>query len=325
MMTKVAMVSVLLSCALAMAQAPDEKSQPIKKTMAEELGYPADKRIVILHADDAGMSVEANEAIQKYLLAGEIQSTAVMMPCPAAAEMIKWAVQQKRFDVGIHTTLTSEWKTWRWATITPADQVKGLLDAEGFIWRTVEETASHALPSEISLEMHNQIKAAQALGWEPTHLDTHMGTVYSRPDFTRAYLDLAMEYTIPAMVPDPTGGLVEKFQKQGYPLSTEMVSLLSQYKQPRLDDFQSIATAASYEEKKKNFYEQVKSLKPGLSEIIFHPAVGSEQLKQITGSWQQRVWEAQMFSDIEVKGFLHKQDIVFTNWREVMQRYRSKK
>ncbi len=310
----------LSGCALVKAQA-NEKI----KTQAEQLGYPSGKRILILHADDAGMSVEANQAIQKYLLAGEIQSTAVMMPCPAAADMIKWAVQQKRFDVGLHTTLTSEWKTWRWATVTPADQMKGLLDEEGFIWRSVRETATHATPLEIGLEIRNQIKAAQALGWNPTHMDTHMGTVYSRPDFARVYLDLAREYKVPAMVPNPTEELIARFQKQGYPLTTEMVSLLSDYQLPRLDDFQSIGRAEGYEEKKKNFYEQVTALQPGLIEIIFHPAVESEQLKKITGSWQQRVWEAQMFSDVEVKKFLKKEKIIFTNWREVMKRFRSKK
>ena len=49
------------------------------------------------------------------------------------------------------------------------------------------------------------------------------------------------------------------------------------------------------------FYDQVRDMKPGLNEIIFHPSAPTETLKAITGTWQQRAWEAQMFSDPEVQ------------------------
>ena len=49
---------------------------------AERLGYPAGKKVIMLHVDDAGMCEEANIATKKYLSAGHVQSAAVMMPCP---------------------------------------------------------------------------------------------------------------------------------------------------------------------------------------------------------------------------------------------------
>jgi len=39
-------------------------------------------------------------------------------------------------------------------------------------------------------------------------------------------------------------------------------------------------------------------------------------MKAITGTWQQRAWEAQMFSDPEVQAFFQREGIVFTNWKE---------
>ncbi len=314
--------SVLCSCIKGQAALPLESTGA--NTQAEKLGYPAGRRIIILHADDAGMCVEANQAIQKYLLAGEIQSTAVMMPCPAAAEMIAWAVQHSKYDIGIHTTLTSEWNTYRWGPVSELGRVPGLIDPDGYLWKAVIGVVLRANAGEVETEIRSQIEAAKALGWNPTHMDTHMGTVYGKAEFTQAYLNLAMEYSIPAMVPDPRDDLMQRFRSEGYPITEEMVGYLSSYRQPLLDDFRSIESAPSYEQKRQDFYTLVSGLQPGLIEIIFHPAVESEQLKQITNSWKQRVWEGQMFSDQEVKQFLKDQGVITTNWREVMKRFRQR-
>jgi chitin disaccharide deacetylase len=294
---------------------------PNGNTQAELLGYPQGKKILILHADDAGMCSEANAAIQKYLLAGDIQSTAVMMPCAAAADMIQWAIGHPQYDVGIHSTLTSEWKTWRWGPVCDRTLVPGLLDPDGFMWKEVIGVVLRSNAEEVDREIRSQINAAITQGWHPSHLDTHMGTVYGKLDFSKAYLKIAMDYKIPAMVPNPADSLMIRFRQQGYPITEELIKELSQYPQPRLDDFQSIGSSPNYAQKKNDFYKQVKALKPGLTEIIFHPAVESDALKQITNSWQQRVWEGQMFSDAEVKKFLQDEGIIFTNWREVMKRY----
>ena len=44
----------------------EEKAEPAN--WAERLGYPADKKVIMLHIDDAGMCEEANIATKKYLL-----------------------------------------------------------------------------------------------------------------------------------------------------------------------------------------------------------------------------------------------------------------
>ncbi|MDX1284067.1 MAG: ChbG/HpnK family deacetylase, partial [Draconibacterium sp.] len=80
-----------------------------------------------------------------------------------------------------------------------------------------------------------------------------------------------------------------------------------------------------YENKKENFKNLVKSLRPGITEIIFHPSVETENLKTITGSWQQRVWEAKMFGDKEMIQFFKDEGIVFTNWKEMMERHNKTK
>jgi hypothetical protein len=149
-----------------------------------------------------------------------------------------------------------------------------------------------------------------------------MGTLYGHPEYVKAYLKIAEEYNIPANVIDLSDSLVAAyFQHAGYPISEEMIDYVNTYTLPKLDFFTSAPNADSYEEKIEAFKGLIKSLKPGLTEIIFHPSVETDQLKEITNSWQQRVWEAEMFSDPELVQFFEDEEIIFTNWKEIMKRF----
>lgn len=101
--------------------------------------------------------------------------------------------------------------------------------------------------------------------------------------------------------------------------------MIANYQLPKLDFFSSAPKGGTYEEKVENFKTLVNSLHPGLTEIIFHPSVQTENLKGITNSWQQRVWEAEMFADPNLLDFFKKEDIIFTNWMEIMERFEKMK
>lgn len=295
-----------------------------KRTWGSRLGWPADQRVLILHADDIGMCYEANQAAKQSLQAGDIQSAALMVPCPWYNEIASWYKDNPDYDLGLHLTLTSEWKWYRWGPLSPKTSVPGLLDKEGYLWRNVEGVARHASPAEVEQELRAQIEKALRVGPKPGHIDTHMGTLFARVDYTEVYLRLAEEYQIPAMVIENTPEVVSKFRKQGYPLDDKMIQVIDRYSLPKLDDFYSIESAKDYEEKKQKFYALVQGMRPGLNEVIFHPSVDTEGLRKTTGSWQQRIWEARMFSDPEVKRFLQVEGVAFTDWKEIMRRFRAR-
>ena len=289
---------------------------------AERLGYPKGKKVIMLHADDAGMCEEANLATQKYLLEGHIQSAAAMPPCEFFDEMIAWAKENPKQDIGLHLTLTSEWKTYRWPAVSPVKEVPGLIDEEGKLWRTVPEVVQHSNATEVEKEIRAQIEKSIALGYKPDHIDTHMGTLYAHPDFTKAYLKVAMEYGIPANVIDVSNPKVaEHYRAQGYPMTEEMIALMDEYTLPKIDFFTSAPNAKTYEEKVQSFKDLILGLEPGITEIIFHPSTPTENLKTITNSWQQRNWEAEMFTDPNMIQFFKEEGIVFTNWKEIMRRF----
>lgn len=297
------------------------KQEP--SSWAEKLGYPAGKKVIMLHADDAGMCEEANIATKKYLLDGHIQSAAAMPPCPEFEDMIQWTKENPQVDVGLHLTLNSEWKTYRWPSVLPVEEVPGLIDEEGMLWHEVMQVIQHASVEEVDKEVRAQIEKSIAMGYQPDHIDTHMETIYGHPEYVKVYLKIAEEYNIPAMVVDLSDSIVvAHFQQAGYPINEEIINFVGAYTLPKLDFFTSAPNANSYDEKVDAFKGLIKSLRPGLTEIIFHPSVETEQLKEITNSWQQRVWEAKMFSDPELIQFFEDEGIIFTNWKEIMKRFK---
>jgi predicted glycoside hydrolase/deacetylase ChbG (UPF0249 family) len=291
------------------------------KTSAERLGWPAGKRVVIFHADDIGMCYEANQAAQRALSQGNYRSAAAMVPCPWFNEMAAWCVAHPNFDVGLHLALTSEWKYYRWGPVAARDLVPGLIDPSGYLFRDVRSVAMSAKPQEIGAEIRAQLARARQLGMKPSHIDTHMGTLYARPDYTQEYMKVAVEEQIPAMVIEMSPRTIEKFKKQGYPISKDSIRLVESYPLPKLDDFHSAVEGKTYEDKREKFLEQVRTFSPGLNEIIYHPSVETEGLKKITNSWQQRVWEDRLFSDPVVQAFIKDNDIIVTDWKEVMGRF----
>ena len=297
-----------------------------KITNAEKLGFAKGKKILLLHCDDAGMCEEANIAVQSYVLKGDVLSAAVMMPCPNAEEMVEWAKKHPTADIGVHLTLTSEWKKYRWTTITDPEKVPGLIDPESKMWHEVPDVVTHATPKEVETEIHAQIDKMIKMGLRPSHIDTHMGTLYGSPEFAKVFFETAVKYNIPANAIDLSDkDVADYYRAAGYPINDEMIKYLEVYQLPKLDNFTSAPDGKSYENKKENFIKLVQSLKPGLTEIIFHPSILTENLKSITGSAQQRAWEAQLFSDPDVIQFFKDNDIEITTWTEIMKRFNAKK
>jgi len=321
----VSLIAILLMLPVFTSSAETQKDSSKEKersTWAEKLGFPAGKKVIILHADDAGMSEGANIATSYYLENNYIQSAAIMAPCPAADEFIQWAMEHPDADVGMHLTHTSEWKHYRWGPVSDPAEVPGLIDPEGMLWPEVFNVVMSASPDEVEKEIRAQIDKALAMGYKPNHIDTHMGTLYGHPDYTERFLKVAEEYGIPANAIDLSDPeVVDKFKKQGYPINDKAVALMENYSLPKLDNFTSAPNAKSYEEKIENFKGLIRSLPAGLTEIIFHPSVDSEELRGITNSWQQRVWEAKMFADPDLIRFFEEEEIIFTNWIEIMDRF----
>lgn len=168
-------------------------------TLAESLGYPADARLVLFHADDVGMLHGGNRAYVELSRAGILKSGSVMIPCPWAPELLALCHDDPALDIGVHLTLTSEFLNYRWSPISTCDPATGLIDEHGYMWTTVRLVQERAKIEAAHGEMRRQIDRALAAGVDITHIDTHMGAA-STPQLIDAYVALGFEYRVPVLL-----------------------------------------------------------------------------------------------------------------------------
>lgn len=302
---------------------------------AERLGYPKGAKLVILHVDDAGMSYSSNQGAIEALTKGAATSVSVMMPCPWVPGFVHFLKEHPEIDAGLHLTLTSEWKDYRWPPLAGKKNVPGLTDPEGCLWPSVEDVVKHATADEVDAEMTAQLDRARAMGFEPTHLDTHMGTVYGTTEFLMRYVNLGIKNHIPVMVP---GGKDALIQAQMH-LSDAFISQARQIGEmlwhaglPVLDDLHNTtyewkipADIADNDQKLQayktaKYIDALKSLKPGITMIIMHCTDPSPVFKNITASGPVRKGDLLTMINPEFKKALKDQGIILTTWRELKER-----
>jgi predicted glycoside hydrolase/deacetylase ChbG (UPF0249 family) len=166
----------------------------------KKLGFSDTDRLVILHTDDIGMCQASVQAFKDLWESGGISSGAIMMPCPWAKTAADYCKTHPGVDMGVHATLNAEWDTYRWSPLSSLDPSTGLVDSDGFLWRSVEEAQANADPQAVAVELQAQVNKALEWGVDVTHVDTHMGTVV-HPKFIPAYIQAAMQARLPVMVP----------------------------------------------------------------------------------------------------------------------------
>lgn len=141
------------------------------------MGLSESAKLVMIHADDAGLSHSENLATIQSLEHGIVNSYSIMVPCSGFEEMATFAKNNAQFDYGIHLTLTCEWDYHRFGPVLPASEVKSIVDKEGHFFKTRRELKNSASAEDVQKEFEAQIEKAYALGLTPTHIDSHMYSV----------------------------------------------------------------------------------------------------------------------------------------------------
>jgi len=291
-----------------------------ERTYAERLGWPAGTKAVIFHVDDAGMSHASNMGARKAIESGVATSLSVMMPCPWVPQCVAWLKDHPQVDAGVHLTLTSEWKNYRWGPVAGRSAVPGLVDGHGYLWADVADVVVHAGADEFEAEIRAQLDKAIAVGIQPTHLDSHMGTCF-QPQFIQRYVELGLEKGIPVLM---FGGHMQHISAEAgqfKPLLRSLAEELWRAGLPVIDDLVTQPTKGpEYEQRKSELFTLLRDMKPGITQIIVHCTDPTEVFSYISGSGAARQAELRLMTDPEVKAFIESEGIVLTTWRELKER-----
>jgi predicted glycoside hydrolase/deacetylase ChbG (UPF0249 family) len=273
------------------------------------------KKYLIIHADDAGMSHSVNRGTVDAMEKGIVSSASIMVPCPWFKEFAEYAKQHPEKDFGIHLTLNSEWDKYRWGPVADRKDVPSLVDPEGYLWDNVAQVASHAKAEEVTIELRAQIQRALNFGVPLSHLDTHMGAVVSRPDLVEVYIKLGIEFDLPVMMVRDLGPEYMQIPgfKERFPA---MLSMLEEQKMPILDRLEQHYGGQSHGERRATYVETLKSIGPGVTQLIIHCGYDNEELSHITSSSARRDGDRRIFCEPEIRQLIAELDIDVVTWKQ---------
>jgi len=244
-----------------------------------------------------------------------------MMTCPWVSEYYHHLLKNPDIDAGLHLTLTSEWAEYRWGPLVGKAAAPGLVDKEGCLWGSVQDVVTNATPDEVEAEIRAQIDRAKTMGFEITHMDSHMGTLFASPFFLERYIKLGIEYQIPIMIPgghmqyisqdsavpkDMAQGLAKKVWDAGLPVIDDVF--------PGTYDWKEL-------HKTDKYIKLLKEMKPGILEVIMHCSDPDETIFPIiTDSVELRKGDMLTMLDPKFRKFLEDEKIILTTWRELKAR-----
>ena len=284
-----------------------------------KLGLSDTDRAVIIHADDIGMCQSSNSAYAKLIEAGGVSSAAMMAPCawfPAAAAYCR---EHPDVDMGVHTTLTCEWSAYRWGPISTRDPASGLMDEEGYFFRSTPDAQQHADPAAALREIAAQVERALAAGIHLTHIDTHMGTVL-HPALMGGYVQLALSHRLVPMVPRLDETRLRRF---GMPAeaalaTARMLQELEASGVPMIDHIGGMPL----DEPRDQFdfaRRAFDALPPGISVFILHPAEDTPELRAIAPDWPSRVANYETFMRPELRRHLKQIGVQVIGYRALQE------
>jgi len=280
------------------------------RTLAERLGHPRDAKLLILHADDLGVAHSENAASFDALDKGMINSGSVMMPTPWVTEVAQYTKAHPNADIGLHLTLNSEWKTYRWGGVAPHDQTPSLHDPDGTFPSEVPTMTTRAKVDEVERELRAQIDRAYAIGIKPTHVDSHMGALYETPELFRTYAKVARSYKLPFLhfIGQPSAANVAALAPSDVVADAVIMRLQK----------------GSREEWRRYYLDAIRGMKPGLTVILVHLGYDDAELRAVTVGWDEwgadwRQRDYDVLTSAEFQQALKDNHVVLVTWREIQR------
>ncbi len=280
-----------------------------KPSLVERLGFPKDAQVLIINADDYGMNHATNVGTERVLKAGAVTSATVMVPCgwfPAAAE---FARNNPQANIGVHTTLTSEWRRYRWGPLLGCSEVPELCDEMGYFFPDVFSIYGLGEIDQADRELRAQIDRALAAGIDVTHIDSHMGAMQYSPEYFERYIRIAADYNLPCRL--ASRDMLESVGADGLLDLAEELNVLG-------PEVLYMGDPPSLEVTEEWFKERISNIPAGkVSEMYIHCGADTPEMFATTGSARRRIADTDFFSDPAILEWILEQGIELISYREL--------
>lgn len=277
--------------------------------LAQRLDYPKDAKLLIIHADDLGVSHSENAATIAAFDKGMVNSGSIMVPCPWFPEIAKYSKANPTVDLGLHLTLTAEWQDYKWAPVSPIAEVPNLVNEQGFLYDNCADVVRKVSAADIEKELIAQVERALAFGVNVSHLDSHMGCLFN-PKYFETYLKVGRKYGLPVLI--PASGLRQFPDMAKKILPTDIViDNIFMMNPPDAEK----GVAAYYE-------NMLRNIPSGVSEMIIHVAYDNAEMQAVTinhpdfgADWRQKDFD--YFTSEACRKILKEEGIQLITWGDL--------
>ena len=279
-------------------------------------------KYLIINADDFGVSKSVNEAIIDLLNKNKISSATLMPNVNYYDEAAKWAVENSS-NIGLHLTFLNDDTKFKYRSLSRS---KSLEDENGYLLDDRRKFSKSLKLRDIKKEIDMQFKKLEDSGVKISHVDIHRYALY--PTYNPiVYLYLCKKCRQKGRLPirwsrngevSVCDGITNLCDTDNIAKFFSAVSDLYQipipdyvFKFPYRDIF------FSYDEKKETFINMLRKLPDGINEVHIHPAINSEEIKQINPTWKERVLEYSFMLDNDVTDAMKENNIELITYKDI--------
>jgi predicted glycoside hydrolase/deacetylase ChbG (UPF0249 family) len=233
------------------------------------------KRLIV-NADDFGRTAGINRGVVQAHERGIVTSATMMVNYAPAAEAAELARKNPSLGVGLHVALTGG------PPALPPAQIPSLVDFQGRL-PAKPDGLKDADPAEVLAEVRAQLRRFRELmGRDPTHMDSHHHSHRESSAVLDALCTLSWETGLPIRNCSPA--VLERLHREGIRTTDHFV-----------EEFYD--KGATFE----GVVRILSGLQPGTTELMCHPAVVDDALRDTSGYAEPRTRELEVLTNRDLR------------------------